>query len=126
MSLAYVDTSVLVAIALGEPGADDVARELATFRRIAASPLLDAELRSAMRREGRTLVESIVEQVTWVLPQRELTPEIRRVFDVGYLRGADCLHLASALYIATDPAATTFLTLDSRQRTVAKALGFKA
>jgi predicted nucleic acid-binding protein len=126
VSLAYVDTSVLVAIALGEPGADDVARELATFRRIAASPLLDAELRSAMRREGRTLVESIVEQVTWVLPQRELTPEIRRVFDVGYLRGADCLHLASALYIATDPAATTFLTLDSRQRTVAKALGFKA
>lgn len=116
---------MLVAIALGESNHDVVEQRLAGFRRIAASPLLDAELRSAMRREGRTLAEDIVERVTWVLPDRALTPEIRRVLDAGFLRGADCLHLASALYLVGEPATLTFLTLDTRQRAVARSLGFK-
>jgi hypothetical protein len=40
-------------------------------------------------------------------------------------RGADCWHLATALYLSPDPSALTFLTLDLAQRHVAKALGFQ-
>ena len=58
-------------------------------------------------------------------PDRPLSPEIRRVLQAGYLRGADCFHVASALYFMDDPTGNTFLTLDTRQRAVAKALGFK-
>ena len=56
---------------------------------------------------------------------RPLSVEIERVLDAGYVRGAHCFHLASALYLSPQPSATTFLTLDTRQRAVAKALGFK-
>ncbi|MDQ8165550.1 MAG: hypothetical protein P3A28_07330 [Gemmatimonadota bacterium] len=41
------------------------------------------------------------------------------------MSGADCSHLATALYLAPEQGAMTFLTLDSRQRAVAKVLGFK-
>lgn len=61
----------------------------------------------------------------WILPSRPLTREILRVLNAGYVRGADCWHLSSALYLAPDPGQATFLTLDVTQRKVAKALGFK-
>jgi len=60
----------------------------------------------------------------WVSPDRPLGAEINAVLDAGYLRGADCWHVATALYFATDPSRLAFLTLDARQGEVAKALGF--
>ncbi len=62
--------------------------------------------------------------VTWVSTDRPLSAGIIRVLDVGYVRGAECWHLATALHLADDPAQLTFLTLDPRQREVATALGF--
>jgi hypothetical protein len=41
------------------------------------------------------------------------------------MRGADCWHLATALYVAPNPSELTFLTLDLAQRKVAKTLGFQ-
>ena len=55
---------------------------------------------------------------------RPLSEQIARVLEAGYVRGADCWHLATALYIAPDPGEIVFLTLDHRQRDIAKALGF--
>jgi len=125
MTLAYVDTSYLAAISLGEQSAPTLARRVAKFGEIVSSPLMEAELRATLIRERRDLDEVLVGSVDWVLPNRPLTPEIARVLEAGYVRGADCFHLAAALYRADNPAALTFLTLDARQRIVAKALGFK-
>lgn len=63
--------------------------------------------------------------IKWIEPSRSLALEIDRVLDAGYLRGADCWHLAVALYVAPRPGGLTFLTLDARQRAVAKKLGFR-
>jgi len=46
--------------------------------------------------------------------------------EVGYLRGADLWHLATALYITEDPAQITFMTLDKSQQAVASKLGFRS
>jgi len=62
--------------------------------------------------------------VSWIVPDRSLSPEVSRVLQVGYIRGPDCLHLATALYLG-DSGSLTFLTLDERQRAVAADLGFK-
>ena len=125
MKLAYVDTSCLVAVAFGGPGAAALARRLARFDVLAASDLLEAELRSAFLREGVEPQQELLSAVSWVLPGRPLHAEIERVLAAGYVRGAECWHLATALYLVEDPAAISFLTLDDRQAAVAKALGFR-
>lgn len=124
MKLAYVDTSCLVAVAFGEPGAAALARRFARFDVLAASDLLEAELRSAFVREGVEPQPALLGGLSWVVPDRPLHAEIARVLAAGHVRGADCWHLASALYLAEDPAAISFLTLDERQAAVARALGF--
>jgi hypothetical protein len=48
------------------------------------------------------------------------------VLDAGYLRGADCWHVATALYVSPEPSRLSFLTLDERQRDVARTLGFRS
>lgn len=124
MSVAYVDTSCLVAIAFGERGATALARRLAGFDEIIASNLLEAELRAAFVREDADGVEPFLEAVSWISPERPLSAEIARVLSAGYVRGADCWHLATALYVAPKPVELTFVTLDARQQQAADALGF--
>lgn len=63
-------------------------------------------------------------QIELIMPARSLRPEFTAVLATGYVRGADCFHLAVALSLSPDPRELTFLTLDKRQRDVAKALGF--
>jgi hypothetical protein len=60
----------------------------------------------------------------WLHPQRPLTAEFRRILAVGHLRGADLWHLACALWTAPDARELAFVTLDKRQRDVARKLGF--
>lgn len=126
MKIAYVDTSCFAAIAFGERGSAALQRRLATFDELAAAPLLEAELRAALRREGVTtsaLIDELLEPIAWITPARALSREIARVLAAGYVRGADCWHLATALYLASNQA-VTFLTLDDRQAEVAGVLGF--
>lgn len=127
MKVAYVDTSCLVALALDEPGARGLAARLRRVDRLFSANLLEAEFRSAMQREEVSAgVDQYLSAISWILPERTLTPEIRVVLEHGYVRGADLWHLSCALYLCGDPRMLPFLTLDDRQREVAAALGFPA
>ncbi len=125
MSVAYVDTSALVAVAFDERGAAACSRKLDTFSRLVSSNLLEAELRAVFAREKHRFTPSIVSGIEWVLPDRPLTHEFETVLNAGYLRGADLWHVATALYVTPEPGEISFITLDRRQRNVAMALGFQ-
>ena len=122
---AYVDSSCIVAIALEEPSANAIAIRLGNFSSLVSNLLLDAELRSVCVREKALLPEREIGLISFVPIKRPISDEIDRVLAAGHLRGADCLHVATALYISPDPRQLTFLTLDVKQRAVAKKLGFK-
>ena len=125
MDVAYVDTSVLAAVLFNEPEGSSYRERLRRADRLIASNLMEAELRATVMREGFEFDGSVVAGLSWILPQRPLTPEIAAVLAAGYLRGADLWHLACALYAVDRPADMTFLTLDERQGVVAKTLGFR-
>jgi predicted nucleic acid-binding protein len=126
VATAYVDTSCLVAIALGERGSEQVAGELDAFDGLLSSSLLEAELLATLAREDVGEEPAFLGAIGWVLPDRPLSREIRRVLAAGRGRGADVLHLATALYVAEDPRELTFATLDQRQQELAQTLGFPA
>ena len=126
MSFAYVDTSCLVAIAFDEPGARRLAQRLARFERRLAANFLEAELRAALARERVSGGEQLLGWITWVHPNRPLTPEFERIVPLGPLKGADVWHLACALFLAPAERDLVFLRLDKRQREVAARLGFGA
>lgn len=125
MSVAYVDTSVIVAIAFGEVGAQSLAAKLAGYSRLVSSNLLEAELRAACRREGQPAPVHLLARIGWILTHRPLSPEMETVLAAGSLRGADLWHIASALYATPEPGAIAFVTLDRRQAKVAAALGLR-
>lgn len=124
LNVAYADTSCLVAIAFGERGAKDVARQLQEFDELLSSNLLEAELRSTFHRENVPFDPDLLTWISWLLPERPLGREMAHVLEAGYVRGADLWHLASALYLVEDPMELHFLTLDARQNEVAARLGF--
>lgn len=124
MRVGYVDTSCLVAIEFGEKGGRGMSRRFKDFDELVSANLLEAERRAAFRREGVVEPPGSHIAVSWIIPDRPLSPEIGRVLTAGYVRGADCWHLATALYLAEDPSELVFLTLDARQKDVALALGF--
>lgn len=125
MKVAVVDTSCVVAVALMQAEGRAIAKRMEAFDLLLASPLLEAEARSVLCREGLPYNAIHFGDMQWILPATSLRIEIARVLDAGYVRGADCWHLASALYVADNPSDVTFLTLDAQQRKVAKALGFR-
>jgi predicted nucleic acid-binding protein len=122
---AYVDTSVIVAVTLGERGAKTLLRKLRAYQLVAA-PLLEAEWRSACHRSDVAADAAQLREIAWVVPPGSLGDALDRVFAVGYVRGADAWHLATALYLTPQPGELTFLTLDARQRSIAERLGFPA
>lgn len=124
MKLAYVDTSALVAIAFDEPSAREYARKLDEFERLVSSNLLEAELRAVFNRENMKFRDEIMSRIDWILPNRSLDPEFNEVLRVGYLRGADLWHVATALFVAPKPSELSFASLDARQCDVAGELGF--
>lgn len=128
MKLAYVDTSCLVAIAFAEPGGRKVAGRLRRLDRLFSSNLLEAELRSALAREGVSgdAGQDLLAGITWVYPNRPLTQEFDRIMTRGYLKGADLWHVACALFLAPDVRDLAFMTLDQPQQRVATRLGFSS
>ena len=125
MSAAYVDSSVLVAIAFREEGSGALRDRLLQLGRLYSSNLLEAEVRSALAREGVGFGQRYLARIRWVYPFRPLTEEIETVLKAGYLRGADLWHVANALYAFPRGAEVGFFTLDERQRLVAAELGFQ-
>ena len=125
MSTAYADTSAMLTVAFGEPGAVEMAQRINNFDHLASANLLEAEMRSAFAREAQPFDEAILSIFQWIHPDRPLSQELETVLQSGYLRGADLWHMAVALYFFPDQGSITFLTLDNRQREVAAALGFR-
>jgi PIN domain nuclease of toxin-antitoxin system len=126
MRVAYVDSSFLVAIAFIEAGSAALSQTLSEQDVLVSSNLLEAELRAAFRRDNVTADPTeLLSSIVWVHPDRALTAEIKTVLDVGYIRGADLWHLASALFVAPNRE-IAFLTLDVRQREISEELGFSA
>ena len=125
MKVAFVDTSALVVVAFGEKGHARMARSLGGMDRLYGSSLLESELSAVLEREGvRARAAGFLDRIRLAREDRRLTPEINVILGHGYLRGADLHHLAVALFLFPDPAEATFLTADSKQRAVARALGF--
>jgi predicted nucleic acid-binding protein len=124
--LAYVDSSCLVAIAFGEPGAKRVAASLSECDRLLSTNLLEAEFRSALAREGAGAGEGgdLLSWISWYLPDHPLSAEIGEVLRLGHVRGADLFHLAAALRLRRDFKDLLFATMDRRQGETARALGF--
>jgi predicted nucleic acid-binding protein len=124
MRVGYVDTSCLVAVAFAESGYEALVARLDSLDRRVASNLLEAELHAAFRRENVPYDGALTARLSWVLPDRPLSAEIKVVLEAGQVRGADAWHLACALYLSPDPRELDFLTMDKRQATVAAAMGF--
>jgi predicted nucleic acid-binding protein len=126
MLVAYVDTSVLVAIAFGEPEGASALALLRQADRLVSSTLLESELCCALKREGieGSEASALLAAVSWIHPRRRLTPELAAVLETGYLRGADAHHLACALFLFREAPGASFWTLDRRQEEAARALGF--
>ena len=124
MTVAYVDTSVLVAVSFNEGNATALATRLGEYPRLVASNLVEAELRAVFARERCRFPQDAVANIEWILPDRRLSSEIATVLEAGYVRGADLWHLATALYAAGAPEDMAFITCDDRQGRVAAALGF--
>ena len=124
MRAAYVDSSCLVAVAFAEAGSARIVRSLESYDVLLSSNLLEAELRSAVRRENVAADPGdLISAISWVYPDRPLTSEITRVLETGYVRGADLRHLAVALFVDAQTE-IGFLTLDARQREISRQLGF--
>lgn len=122
---AYVDSSAILAIEFREDGYESVSARIGEHADIIASNLVEAEIRVAAVREDRTFNQPLHSNITWIYPNRPLTREFDRVLRVGYLRGADLWHVAVALYVSPDPSEISFITLDARQRDVARDIGFQ-
>ena len=89
MKIAYLDSSYPVAIALDEPGSRDLLVQISRFDRLFSSNLLEAELKSALAREGtQGRAKDFLTWMRWVFPYRRLTPEIVQILQVGTLKGA--------------------------------------
>ena len=127
MSLAYLDTSFLLSILFNEPGARKLRNLLGGFERVFSADLLLAETFAAATREniGLDTVETALETISLLFPDRRLKPELREVVPQGHLRGADLWHLANAMFLAA-PARLeiSFLSRDSAQRAMARRVGF--
>ena len=124
MHVAYVDTSCLVAIAFGEARGRRVAALLERYDRLVSDNLLEAELRAAFAREGRSgEEEKALAKISWIFPAEALSDEYRTALEHGGLRGADLRHVACALYLDRIFGKVDFLSLDERQVGVASSAG---
>lgn len=100
MRVAYIDSSCLVAISLGEPGSQALLVRISRFDRLYSSNFLEMELRSALAREGSYgRVRHFLVWMSWVFPRRRLTKEVDQILNVGWLKGSDLWHLACALFL---------------------------
>jgi predicted nucleic acid-binding protein len=125
VAVAYIDSSCVVAIAFGEPGARKAAAAARAYSRLVSSNLLEAEVRSALARERTIAGSELFSGISWVHPNRVLTQEIEQAIAHGGLRGADLWHVACALFLDPTASELAFVTLDVPQRRVAAALGFE-
>jgi len=126
LRIGYVDTSVLLAIVFAERDFEALGAELAEFDHLVSSNLLEAEFRAALKREDvDEAAEDSLASLDCVFPHEPLSTEVSEVLEAGYARGADVWHLACALWVNKQVGGLQFLTLDSRQGDLARAVGLR-
>lgn len=125
MTVAYIDTSAILAVEFEQEGAQLVLDRVNEASVLISSNLMEAEFYSVIMREDRPINAGLISGVTWIHPDRSLNAEFDLVLNVGYLRGADLWHVAVALFASPDPSLISFITLDQQQRNVARAIGFQ-
>lgn len=128
MSIGYVDTSFIISILLEEASYKKNLNKFYSIDQIFVTNLLESEALSTLKRNKITKFDkNLFERVDWISIPERLTEFLAKIFSIGYLRGADAHHLASALWIvgAENTSECHFLTLDENQKAVAKKLGFK-
>ena len=134
MTIVYFDSSALVKLVLDEPGSDVAAELWNACDAALSSRLAYPEVRAALAAAGRNhdLTESEVtaaadEWETFWASMRpiELSADVEKVAgelaSLHRLRGADAVHLASALALA--PADVTVAVWDKRLHAGAAAVG---
>jgi len=125
--VAYLDSSFLLGILFQEASWQKLQKKLEAFDYVVSTRLMEAEVRSALKREDleQADFDGLVTGLDWIQPNDELGEPLKQIFDHGYLRGADAYHLAAALWLVGDLAKDcTFLSLDQQQSVIAKKLGF--
>jgi len=125
--IAYLDSSAFLAMSFHQPEGRDLRRRLRSIHRLIASDLLISEVCSAFQREGLPL-EPLARQLAALdIITTSLTTDIlAKVLEVGYARGADAHHLASAFWFCSGATENLyFISLDAAQLSSAKKLGFK-
>lgn len=99
-SVAYADASALAKLVLGEPEAEDFARELRAHDRVLTSVVGAVELELAAHRalgvDGSVQAQLILARLTLVLVSEEVRRMAAQIAPAG-LRTLDAIHLASAL-----------------------------
>ena len=126
MPTAYVDASSIIAVEFNERDGPQALLRHRQFDRVVSSVLLEAEVRAKFAREQMDFRPASLARIEWLYPIQPLAQEMEAALNAGYLRGGDLLHIATAFHFFQAGAREiTFLTLDTRQRAVAAALGFQ-
>lgn len=127
-SIAYLDSSYILGILFREERYNAHQKRIKSLNHAVTSLFSQAEIMSSLKREAIEFDSFIqmADAIDWLLLGDRLDEELARVFAHGYLRGADAFHLATALWFVgdADTKDCAFLTLDKKQETVAKSLGF--
>jgi predicted nucleic acid-binding protein len=123
--ILFVDTSVLVKLYIAEAGSKRMREAVAQEGRVAASLLAFAEIHATLarrRREGLLLASEFDQlrlrfaedwkELTHVPMGSEVLALIPGLCDRHPLRGADAVHLASALLLAQEGLEITFACSD--------------
>jgi predicted nucleic acid-binding protein len=126
MGVAYVDSSALLKLAVGEPETPALEADLAGRDGLVASRLAALECRRAARRTSNKRVLQAVDHVLEAIHLLEITPAIldrAATADPPLLRSLDAIHLATAWSI--DEPGLEVITYDRRLADAAVASGLR-
>ena len=127
MSVAYVDTSVVVSIMFEENDFMGAWQLLKKSDTLVSDRLLISELYSVLRCEEVEFkkASALIDSFSY-LEHIDLRDQLEEVLESGSIRGADCHHLAAALWTAgKHPSQLVFLTFDQKQSERAVSLGMQ-
>ena len=125
----YLDTSAWIAWKFKQAGSDIFKKIALDSDTVISCPLFVSEYVSFLKRNeilSQTRYEEELDFIRWIFPAVPLFKEYSQCGKLGFLRGADLYHIATALWFAQDrPSELIFLTCDLKQKEAAKKLGFK-
>jgi len=114
VAVAYLDTSAVGRVLLGEPDAPAILKVLGGFDQRVSSRLLRIELmRLGLRENRRAEAESLLSAVGLVPLTEDLLARAETV-DPDSVATRDALHLVTALALAADGALDAVFTYDRR------------